>query len=52
MKKKTERRYGRLRLQSAFVAQLAQNRDFTHNPSLRLKRLDGGLAQLFGELRR
>jgi hypothetical protein len=34
MKKKTERRYGRLRLQSAFVAQLAQNRGYTQNPSM------------------
>ncbi len=32
MKKKAERRYGRLRLQSASAAQLAQNRLSTQNP--------------------
>jgi hypothetical protein len=30
MKKKAERRYGRLRLQSTFAAQLAQNRHNAH----------------------
>jgi hypothetical protein len=32
MKKKAERRYGRLRLQSAFAAQLAQNLDYAQIP--------------------